>query len=94
MAGVLAKLTKRAYWNKVNTIEFLSFSVKLAIIIPGLLLGVQFWWMYLLALITSLFLILTSTIKTLPTIANFFILLRFLQIQKMGVELKFLHFGA
>lgn len=71
MAGVLAKLTKRAYWNKVNTIEFLSFSVKLAIIIPGLLLGIQFWWMYLLALITSLFLILTSTVKTLPTIIYF-----------------------
>jgi hypothetical protein len=68
---VTKDLFKREYWNKVNTIEFFAFSTKLVIIIPGLLLGKQWWWLYIFALASSLALILTSTIKTLPTIIYF-----------------------
>jgi hypothetical protein len=68
---VTKQLFTKGYWTKVNIIEFWAFSTKLVIIIPGLLFGVQFWWLYLFALASSLSLILTSTIKTLPTIIYF-----------------------
>jgi hypothetical protein len=64
-------MTNRVYWTKVNTIEFASFSVKLMIIFPGLIWGKQIWWLYIFALISSMSLIITSTIKTLPTIIWF-----------------------
>lgn len=64
-------LFAKSYWNKVNTIEFFSFSTKLAIIIPGLIFEKQWWWLYIFAFISSSALILTSTIKTLPTIIYF-----------------------
>lgn len=71
----IVKVTKRLgqkdYWNMTNTIEFWAFSTKLMIIFPGLILGVQFWWLYLFALASSIALILTSTVKTLPTIIYF-----------------------
>jgi hypothetical protein len=69
--AITKKLFKKKYWNKTNTIEFLAFSTKLAIIFPGLLFGVQFWWLYIFALASSITLILTSTVKTLPTIIYF-----------------------
>jgi hypothetical protein len=47
---------------------------KIAIIFPGLLLGKQFWWLYIFALVSSLALIWSSTVKTLPTIIWFNIL--------------------
>lgn len=68
---VTKQLFTKSYWNKVNIIEFWAFSTKLCIIIPGLLFGKQWWWLYLFALASSLALILTSTIKTLPTIIYF-----------------------
>ena len=68
---VTKQLGQKSYWNKTNTMEFLAFSIKLAIIFPGLLFGVQVWWLYLLALISSLVLVVTSTAKTLPTIIYF-----------------------
>lgn len=68
---VTKQLFTKSYWNKTNIIEFWAFSTKLAIIIPGLLLEKQWWWLYLFALVSSVALILTSTIKTLPTIIYF-----------------------
>ena len=68
---VTKQLGRKEYWNKTNIIEFWAFSTKLAIIFPGLLFGVQVWWLYILALVSSLTLVLTSTIKTLPTIIYF-----------------------
>lgn len=68
---VTKQLGQRSYWNKVNAVEFWAFSTKLAIIFPGLLFGKQFWWLYIFALASSISLILTSTIKTLPTIIYF-----------------------
>jgi hypothetical protein len=69
--AVTQKLFTRSYWTKVNIIEFWAFSTKLCIIIPGLLFGKQWWWLYIFAVTSSLALILTSTIKTLPTIIYF-----------------------
>jgi hypothetical protein len=63
-----------AYWNKPNTVEFFAFMTKIGIIFPGLLLGKQFWWLYIFALVSSLALIWSSTVKTLPTIIWFNIL--------------------
>ena len=68
---VSKEVFKRSYWNKTNFIEAISFAIKLMIIIPGLLFGKQWWWLYVFALLSSLFLIVTSTIKTLPTILYF-----------------------
>lgn len=68
---VTKQLGQKSYWNKTNAIEFWAFSTKLTIIIPGLLFGVQFWWLYIFAFASSLALILTSTVKTLPTIIYF-----------------------
>jgi len=61
----------RKYWSKVNTVEAWAFGTKLSIIIPGLLFDKQWWWLYIFAVVSSLALILTSTIKTLPTIIWF-----------------------
>jgi hypothetical protein len=68
---VTKQLFTKSYWSKVNIIEFWAFSTKLSIIIPGLLFGKQWWWLYIFAIASSLALILTSTIKTLPTIIYF-----------------------
>lgn len=61
----------RSYWNKKNIVEFVAFSVKLLIIFPGLLFGYQWWWLYVFALLSSISLIWSSTMKTLPTIILF-----------------------
>jgi hypothetical protein len=61
----------RSYWDLPNTVEFFAFMTKVAIIIPGLIFGIQFWRIYIFALITSLSLIWSSTVKTLPTIIWF-----------------------
>jgi hypothetical protein len=68
---VSRQLKTKAYWTKVNIIEFWAFSTKLIIIFPGLIFGVQFWWLYIFALLSSLALIWSSTVKTLPTIIYF-----------------------
>lgn len=60
-----------SYWNKPNTVEFTCFMNKLVIIIPGLLFGCQWWWLYLFALCSSLGLIWSGTIKLQPTIVLF-----------------------
>jgi hypothetical protein len=65
---------KKEYWNKENTVEFFAFAVKGMIIIPGLLFGIEIWWLYIFALISSLALIWSSTVKTLPTLIWFNIL--------------------
>jgi hypothetical protein len=68
---ITTQLFEKKYWNKTNIIEFWAFSTKLMIIFPGLLFGKQFWWLFIFALASSLALIFTSTIKTLPTIIYF-----------------------
>jgi hypothetical protein len=67
----LKTMNKKEYWNKANTVEFFAFLTKLLIIFPGLLFGVQIWWLFIFALISSLSLVWSSTMKTLPTIIWF-----------------------
>lgn len=67
----LKTMGNREYWTRANTVEFWAFATKLCIIFPGLLFGYQWWWLYILALISSLALIWSSTVKTLPTIILF-----------------------
>jgi hypothetical protein len=67
----IRSMRSKKYWNKANTVEFFAFMTKLCIIFPGLLFGKQWWWLYIFALISSLALIWSSTIKTLPTIILF-----------------------
>ena len=67
----LKRLFTKEYWNTANTVEFICFMNKLVIIIPGLLFGVQWWWLYIIAAITSAGLVWSSTVKTLPTIILF-----------------------
>jgi hypothetical protein len=68
---VLKTIRHKKYWNKANTVEFFAFMTKLCIIFPGLLLGKQWWWLYIFALVSSLALLWSSTKKTLPTIILF-----------------------
>ena len=70
----LGTMRHKKYWNKPNTVEFFAFMTKICIIFPGLLLGQQWWWLYIFALVSSFALIWSSTVKTLPTIIWFNIL--------------------
>ena len=70
----LSTMKYKKYWNRPNTVEFFAFMTKICIIFPGLLLGKQWWWLYIFALVSSFALIWSSTVKTLPTIIWFNIL--------------------
>ena len=59
------------YWTKANVVEAWGFATKLSIIVPGLLFGHQWWWLYIFAIVSSIALIWSSTVKTLPTIILF-----------------------
>ena len=70
--AVLSSMLSKKYWSKTeNTVEFFAFMTKIVIIFPGLIFGMQWWWLYIFALISSFALIWTSTVKTLPTIIIF-----------------------
>ena len=70
----LGTMGHKKYWTRANTVEFFAFVAKGAIIIPGLLFDVSIWWLYIFALISSLGLIWSSTVKTIPTLIWFNIL--------------------
>ena len=61
----------KKYWTDYNTIEFISWWAKAIIIIPGLIFGIQLWWLYFLTLLTSVTLIWASRKKALPTLVGF-----------------------
>lgn len=61
----------REYWTDYNIVEFTSWLAKAIIIIPGLIFGIQLWWLYFLTLATSLTLIWASNKKLLPTLVGF-----------------------
>ena len=67
-------MSKKEYWNRPNTVEAWGFATKIFIIFPGLLLGKQWWWLYIFAIVSSICLIWSSTKKTLPTIILFNVL--------------------
>lgn len=61
----------REYWTDYNRVEFVSWVAKAVIIVPGLIFGIQIWWLYFLTLATSLTLIWASNKKLLPTLVGF-----------------------
>ena len=61
----------KEYWTDYNIVEFLSWAAKAIIIVPGLIFGIQVWWLFLLTLFTSLTLIWASNKKLLPTLVGF-----------------------
>lgn len=62
----------REYWEPTyNKVEAASWLAKAIIIIPGLIFGIQIWWLYFLTLFTSLTLIWASNKKLLPTLVGF-----------------------
>ena len=64
----------REYWTDYNTVEFASWLAKAVIIVPGLIFGIQLWWLYFFTLATSLTLIWASNKKLLPTLVGFNVL--------------------
>lgn len=73
-AVALSKMFDSSYWSRENTVEFFAFVIKAVIIVPGLLFDIQIWWLYVFALLSSLSLIWSSTVKTIPTLIWFNIL--------------------
>ena len=63
--------TDKEYWTNYNTIEFSAWMAKAAIIIPGLVFGVEIWWLHFLTSLTSSLLIWASMKKSLPTLIVF-----------------------
>jgi hypothetical protein len=70
----LKTMGHKKYWHRANTVEFFAFIFKALIILPGLLFDVSIWWFYIFALVSSLGLIWSSTVKTIPTLIWFNIL--------------------
>ena len=70
----LKTMGHKEYWTRANTVEFIAFVAKAMIIIPGLLFDISVWWFYIFALVSSLGLIWSSTVKTIPTLIWFNIL--------------------
>lgn len=61
----------KKYWTNYNIVEFLSWTAKAIIIIPGLIFHINIWWLYFFTLFTSLTLIWASNKKLLPTLVGF-----------------------
>ena len=61
----------KSYWINYNIIEFCSWMAKAIIIIPGLIFGIELWYMHFLTLLTSSLLIWASMKKSLPTLILF-----------------------
>ena len=66
-----AMFLKKEYWTDYNTIEFCSWMAKAVIIVPGLVFGIELWYMHFLTLATSSALIWASMRKSLPTLILF-----------------------
>lgn len=64
----------REYWTNYNIVEAVSWAAKAIIIVPGLIFGIQIWWLYFLTLATSLSLIWASNKKLLPSLVAFNVL--------------------
>ena len=61
----------KEYWTDYNIVEAASWLTKAIIIVPGLIFGIQIWWLFFLTLVTSLTLIWASNKKLLPTLVGF-----------------------
>ena len=58
----------KEYWTDYNSIEAAAWMAKAIIIIPGLIFGIELWWLHFLTLATSSALIWASMRKSLPTL--------------------------
>ena len=63
--------TEKKYWTDYNIIEFAAWMAKAIIIVPGLIFGVEIWWLHFLTLTTSSLLIWASMRKSLPALIVF-----------------------
>ena len=63
--------SNRDYWTNYNIVEFLAWATKAAVIVPGLVFGIEIWELHILTLITSAALIWASMKKLLPTLVAF-----------------------
>lgn len=61
----------KEYWTDYNVIELSAWMAKAIIIIPGLIFGIELWYMHFLTLLTSSLLIWASMRKSLPTLILF-----------------------
>jgi hypothetical protein len=61
----------KSYWIDYNIIEFCSWMAKAIIIVPGLIFGIELWYMHFVTLLTSSLLIWASMRKNLPTLILF-----------------------
>ena len=59
------------YWTDYNIIEFCAWMAKSIIIVPGLIFGIEIWYLHFLTLLTSSLLIWASMRKDLPTLIAF-----------------------
>ncbi|MEL6361913.1 MAG: hypothetical protein AAFR21_12590 [Pseudomonadota bacterium] len=71
IADCMGTWTKREYWTNYNTVEFAAWATKAAVIVPGLVLGEEIWWLHIFTLATSAALIWASMKKLLPTLVAF-----------------------
>jgi hypothetical protein len=62
---------EKKYWTDYNTIELAAWMAKAIIIVPGLIFGIELWYMHFLTLLTSSLLIWASMRKDLPTLIVF-----------------------
>lgn len=69
--NVILMYTNKSYWTDYNTIEFAAWISKAAIIVPGLVFGIEIWQFHFLTLFTSSLLIWASMRKSLPTLVVF-----------------------
>jgi hypothetical protein len=61
----------KKYWTDYNVIELAAWMAKAIIIVPGLIFGIELWYMHFLTLLTSSLLIWASMRKDLPTLIIF-----------------------
>ena len=71
IADCMALWLRRDYWTSYNTVEFLAWGAKAGVIVPGLVFGVEVWWLHAATLGTSIALIWASMRKLLPTLVMF-----------------------
>jgi hypothetical protein len=61
----------KKYWTNYNIIELAAWMAKAIIIVPGLIFGIELWYIHFLTLLTSSLLIWASMKKDLPTLIIF-----------------------
>lgn len=71
IGSCMAMFFRRDYWTSYNTVEFLAWATKAAVIVPGLVFGIEIWELHILTLATSAALIWASMKKLLPTLVAF-----------------------